>query len=80
MKFDLLRRFNPASEIADLHGAMSDARSHLGRALFECQWAHDTLVASSFIDSRPSGPGCACTGCTIRRSIELALGDLEGGT
>ena len=58
---------------AKLLAKMSEARSHLGPALRACFYAHDHDEARN-----PFGrEGCDCTGCEIRKSIELALGDLE---
>jgi hypothetical protein len=61
-----------------LYKKMSDARSKLGRALLECQRAHDAAMAPYAHMPRPSdATGCVCDGCKIRSAIEAALDELE---
>jgi hypothetical protein len=59
--------------VADMYHKMSQARSHLGRALLVAHRIHEHDE-----NRNPFGKeGCACSGCEVRISIELALKDLE---
>jgi hypothetical protein len=57
----------------DYQKKMSEARSILGRALLDCERAH---MFSSTPQQRMGGE-CTCGGCTVKRTICLALDQLE---